>query len=75
VELATTTGERLKVPGPYGEGPFVRQAFHALPAFGGFHCLIGSWVIGDQPAGIGIREDDSLITRDTARFVPHAIVD
>ena len=29
----------------------------------------------DQAAGIGIREDDSLITRDTARFVPHAIVD
>ncbi len=52
----------------------MRQAFHALPAFGPFHSLIGSWVIGDQAAGIGIREDDSLITRDTARFVPHAIV-
>ena len=24
---------------------------------------------------IGIREDDSLITRDTARFVPHIVVD
>ena len=75
VELATTQGQRLLVPGPYGEGPFVRQAFHPLPAFGSVRSLVGSWVIADQPAGIGIREDDSLITRDTARFVPHAIVD
>ena len=65
----------LLAPGPYGQGPFVRQAFHPLPAFGSVRSLVGSWVIADQAAGIGIREDDSLITRDTARFVPHAIVD
>ncbi len=75
VEMATTDGQRLQVAGPYTEGPFIRQAFHPVPTFGQFHSLIGSWVIGDQAAGIGIREDDSLITRDTARFVPHAIVD
>ena len=75
VELATTEGKHLLAPGPYTDGPFVRQAFHPLPTFGSVHSLIGSWVIGDQAAGIGIREDDSLITRDTARFVPHAIVD
>jgi glutathionylspermidine synthase len=75
IELATNGGERLRVAGPYSEGPFVRQAFHPLPTFGKFHSVVGSWVIGDQAAGIGIREDDSLITRDSARFVPHAIVD
>jgi glutathionylspermidine synthase len=32
---------------------------------------IGSWVIGDEPAGIGLREDESEITRNTSRFVPH----
>jgi len=53
----------------------VRQAYHPLPRFGDSYALIGSWVIGDQPAGIGIREDSSLITRDTARFVPHIIVE
>jgi glutathionylspermidine synthase len=37
--------------------------------------LIGSWVIGDLPAGMGIREDRSLITQDTSRFIPHVIVD
>jgi glutathionylspermidine synthase len=33
--------------------------------------LIGSWVVGDVASGIGIREDDSLITKDSSRFVPH----
>ncbi len=62
-------------PGPYTDFPYVRQAFHALPRFGDSYTLIGSWVVGDQAAGIGIREDASLITRDTARFVPHIVVD
>jgi glutathionylspermidine synthase len=33
--------------------------------------VIGSWVIGDAAAGIGIREDDGPITRNSSRFVPH----
>lgn len=74
VELVTQAGERLEAPGPYTDFPYVRQAFHALPRFDGNYALIGSWVIGDQPAGIGVREDRSLITRDTARFVPHIIL-
>ena len=48
---------------------------HPLTRFEGGYPLIGSWVIGDHACGIGIREDDSAITRDSARFVPHAIVD
>ena len=74
VELVTDQEEHLEAPGPYGDFPFVRQAYHPLPRFADNYALIGSWVIGDQPAGIGIREDASLITRDTARFVPHIIV-
>ena len=75
VELVTEQGERVASPGPYTDFPYVRQAFHALPRFGDSYTLIGSWVVGDQAAGIGIREDASLITRDTARFVPHIVVD
>jgi glutathionylspermidine synthase len=75
VELVTDQGERLEAPGPYTDFPYVRQAYHALPRFADSYALIGSWVIGDQPAGIGIREDSSLITRDTARFVPHIVVE
>ena len=61
----------IDVGGDYGEEGFIWQAYHALPSFGGRYAVVGSWVIGDEPAGIGIREDASPVTRDTSRFVPH----
>lgn len=75
VELMTDTGERVVEPGPYGDARYIRQAFHALPKFDRNYALVGSWVVGDEPAGIGIREDLSLITKDTARFIPHILLD
>jgi glutathionylspermidine synthase len=57
--------------GPYGDEPTVYQAQARLPEFDGNHAVIGSWVVASQAAGIGIREDDGPITRDTSRFVPH----
>ncbi|HEY6943354.1 glutathionylspermidine synthase family protein [Dokdonella sp.] len=74
IELHGDAGERLRSDGPYGDSPCIRQAFHPLVEFGGGYPLVGSWVVGDRASGIGVREDDSPITRDTARFVPHAIV-
>ena len=67
-------GGDVEAGGDYGEEGFVWQAYHALPVFGGNHAVIGSWVVGDEPAGIGLREDDSAITRDSSRFVPHYFV-
>jgi glutathionylspermidine synthase len=63
--------QRLTTDGPYGEEGFVYQDFEPLPEFSGRYPVIGSWIIGDEPAGIGIREDDSLITKNTSKFVPH----
>lgn len=60
--------------GPYGREGHVLQALAALPNFDGNYPVIGSWVIGDRSHGIGIREDRSPITKDTSRFVPHAIL-
>ncbi len=57
--------------GNYGGEGFVYQEYAALPAFNGNFPVIGAWVVASQPAGIGIREDDTAITRDTSRFVPH----
>jgi glutathionylspermidine synthase len=42
-----------------------------LSAFFFQSAVIGSCVVASQPAGIGIREDDTAITRDTSRFLPH----
>jgi glutathionylspermidine synthase len=59
--------------GQYGTSGFIRQALAPLPCFEGNYPVIGSWIIGDDPAGIGVREDTSPITKNTSRFVPHII--
>ena len=57
--------------GPWGSQPKVYQALHSEVSFDGQHPVIGSWIIGGVPAGIGIREDTSRITANSSRFVPH----
>lgn len=60
-----------KTDGEYGSEGFVYQEYAALPNFDGNHPVIGSWIIGSEAAGMGIRESDGLITGNTSRFVPH----
>ncbi len=61
----------LENPGPY-DGPAVYQEICPLPRFDGrFFALIGSWLVNGWACGIGIREDESLITGNLSRFVPH----
>jgi glutathionylspermidine synthase len=57
--------------GPWASQPKVYQALHPEISFSGHHPVIGSWIIGGVPAGIGIREDTSRITSNGSRFVPH----
>ena len=57
----------------YGEEGYILQAFHPLPRYGEDYAVIGSWVVASKPEGIGIREDTTLVTRNTSRFVPHFI--
>ncbi len=59
--------------GPYGEEGFIFQAFYPLPCFNNNYTLIGSWLIDNQPAGISVREDSTLITQDLSRYLPHII--
>lgn len=58
-------------PGPYGKENFIYQQYQPLTKIDNVYPMIGSWVIGDQAAGIGIRESDGLITGNTSRFTPH----
>jgi glutathionylspermidine synthase len=59
--------------GDYGEEGYVYQALAALPRFDGRVPVLGSWVVAGEPAGLGVREGDGLITTNTSRFVPHRI--
>ena len=67
-------GEVVEAGGDYGAEGFIWQGYHPLPTFGANHTVIGSWIVGEEPAGIGIREDESPITKNTSRFVPHYFV-
>jgi glutathionylspermidine synthase len=58
-------------PGTYGAEGYVYQAYAPLPEFDGNYPVVGSWIVGDQPCGMGIREDNTPVTRNTSRFVPH----
>lgn len=37
--------------------------------------VLGVWIIGDKACGMGIREDEDLITTNASQFVPHYFVE
>jgi glutathionylspermidine synthase len=58
----------------YGEEGFVVQAYTDLGDYGGgARPVLGVWTVDVEPAGLGIRESDGLLTTNTSRFVPHVI--
>ena len=59
--------------GVYGKEGFIYQDLFDLPNFDGNFPVIGSWIIGQEAAGIGIRESVNLITNNQSRFIPHLI--
>jgi len=59
--------------GEYGGEGYICQELFNIPKFNGKTPVLGSWVVGQQSAGMGVREDDTLITGNTSCFVPHLI--
>jgi glutathionylspermidine synthase len=59
--------------GPYGEEGFIYQERATFASIPGKTAVIGSWIVGDTPAGIDMRETSGPITGDLAEFVPHFI--
>ena len=58
----------------YGEEGFVVQEYTNLGDYGGgARPVLGVWTVDVEPAGLGIRESDGLLTTNTSRFVPHVI--
>lgn len=64
--LAQTDGE-------YGDEGHIYQQLFTLPDFDGNYPVIGSWIIGQESAGMGIRESKTLVTDNLSRFIPHFI--
>lgn len=70
-------GENITVRAHFsGSRPeMIYQEYLQLPEFSRSYPVIGSWVVGEEAAGIGIREDTSPITNNLSRFVPHVFDD
>ena len=66
-------GSEVATGGVYGDEGYVYQLFDPLPEFDGFRPALGAWIVGDEAAGLGIRETVGLVTDDGAAFVPHLI--
>ena len=49
----------------------IYQEYLPLPKFDDMTPIIGSWIIGGRPSGMGIREDISEVTGNASRFIPH----
>ena len=65
----------LETDGPYAGGPYAYQQLYPMTEFEGRYPVFGSWVINGWSCGLGIREDGSMVTRNTSRFLPHRMSD
>ncbi len=73
IEMVKHYGTVEKTSGEYGQEGYIYQQLFELPNFAENYPVIGSWIIGQEAAGIGIREANNLITDNKSRFVPHVI--
>ncbi|MFG6503147.1 glutathionylspermidine synthase family protein [Microbacterium sp. P05] len=60
-------------PGAYDTDGLVFQRRARFEPIPGKTAVIGSWIVGGDPAGIDLRETSGPITGDLAEFVPHYI--
>lgn len=60
--------------GPYGAEGFIRQTLAPLPQFDGNFTVLGSWIAAGKPCALSVREDATLISKNTSRFLPHVIL-
>ena len=74
IELIQSGALLQQTDGEYGEEGHIYQQLFTLPDFNGKHPVLGSWIIGQEPAGMGIRESDNLVTDNLSRFIPHLIL-
>lgn len=66
-------GAGIETSVPHSHKQYVAQRRMSVIELDGKQPVIGSWVIGNDPAGVGIREDVG-ITTNNSQFVPHVII-
>jgi glutathionylspermidine synthase len=71
VTLYDERGPLAESGGDYGKEGFIYQALAPLPEFDGQRAVVGSWMVGQEAGGMGVRESAGPITDNRSRFVPH----
>jgi glutathionylspermidine synthase len=64
-------GVEIRTGSEPAEPHCVYQKFARPVSFAERYPIVGSWVIGGEAAGIGIRESNGPITNNLSQFVPH----
>ncbi len=71
VRLVRHGQEVATADGPWGEQVRIFQECGPDISYDGNYPVLGSWIVGGAPAGLGIREEKNRITTNASRFVPH----
>jgi glutathionylspermidine synthase len=66
---------RIATDGVYTDSPPVYQSLAPMKAHDGRYPVFGTWIVNGVACGLGIREDETMVTQNTSRFVPHQMVD
>jgi len=66
----------IETDGPYGAGPFIRQALAPEATFTNAagqprYPVLGLWMVDQECSGLGIRESSGPVTDNLSSFVPH----
>lgn len=64
---------KVSTGGEYGAEGHIYQEFFSLPKFETGYPMLGVWMIGEKPCGMGIRESSGLVTDNRSQYVPHII--
>ncbi|MGL4523038.1 MAG: glutathionylspermidine synthase family protein [Bacilli bacterium] len=65
-EVASSQGE-------YDDGGWVVQKYIEWEPIDGKYPMLGVWMVGEDAVALGIREDDTCITQNNSRFIPHVV--
>ena len=71
IEIRKNKEIAAQTNGEYGEEGFLYQEYFEITKYNQMTPVIGSWLIGGAPAGMGIRESNTLITDNMSKFCPH----
>jgi len=76
VSIIRPNAQTVENPGPYGDGPFIRQAIAPDAIFQNAagqprYPVLGLWMIDQDCSGLGVRESPGPITDNLSSFIPH----